>query len=140
MTRGDVAGLLEGERSRRKFDVFLKRPGTYRNAAWEADHVEAAVEVDVEGRLMKPWVTWFVDTEHCVIVGVAVTPRTPNREAILVALRASILRTPPYGPAGGGADDRAYRSGQGLPLAHGERSDGGVRGAGWWICLATPCT
>ncbi|MEV3959418.1 Mu transposase C-terminal domain-containing protein [Nocardia sp. NPDC050193] len=101
MTRGDVAGLREGERSRRAFDVFLKRPGTYRNAAWEGDHVEAAVEVEVEGRLMKPWVTWFVDAEHCVITGVAVTPRTPNREAILAALRASILRTPPYCPAGG---------------------------------------
>ncbi|GGN97860.1 hypothetical protein [Nocardia rhizosphaerihabitans] len=45
--------------------------------------------------------TWFVDTEHCVIMGVAVTPKTPNREAILAALRAAILRTPPYGPAGG---------------------------------------
>lgn len=101
MTRGDIAGIREGERSRRKFDVFLKRPSTYRNAAWEADHVEAAVEVDVDGRLMKPWVTWFVDTEHCVIMGVAITPKTPNREAILAALRAAILRTPPYGPAGG---------------------------------------
>lgn len=101
MTRGDVAGLREGERARRKFDVFLKRPSTYRNAAWEADHVEAAVEVDVDGRLMKPWVTWFVDTAHCVIMGAAVTPKTPNRGSILAALRASILRTPPYGPAGG---------------------------------------
>ncbi|MGW5455746.1 Mu transposase C-terminal domain-containing protein [Nocardia sp. NPDC003979] len=103
MTRGDIAGLRAGERSRRKFDVFLKRPsaGQYRNAVWETDHVEAAVEVDVDGRLMKPWVTWFVDTAHCVIMGAAVTPRTPNRESILAALRASILRTPPYGPAGG---------------------------------------
>lgn len=101
LTPGDIAGLREGERSRRKFDVFLKRPSTYRNAAWEADHVEAAVEVDVDGRLMKPWVTWFVDTAHCVIMGAAVTPRTPNRESILAALRASILRAPPYGPAGG---------------------------------------
>ncbi|MGY5230130.1 Mu transposase C-terminal domain-containing protein [Nocardia asiatica] len=101
LTPGDVAGLREGEQARRKFDVFLKRPPTYRNAAWEGDHVEAPVEVEVEGRLMKPWVTWFVDTAHCVIMGVAITPRTPNREAILAALRASILRTAPYGPAGG---------------------------------------
>ncbi|WP_407675005.1 Mu transposase C-terminal domain-containing protein [Nocardia puris] len=98
---GDRAGLRAGERERRRFDVFLKRPSTYRNAEWEADHVEAAVEVDVGDRLVKPWVTWFVDRQHCVIMGAAVTPRYPNREAILAALRASILRTPPYGPAGG---------------------------------------
>ncbi len=74
-TRGDIAGLREGERSRRNFDVFLRRPsaGQYRNAAWETDHVDAAVEVDVDGRLMKPWVAWFVDTAYCVIMGAAVT-------------------------------------------------------------------
>src|SRR4051812_20538371 len=30
------------------------------NAAWEANHREASVEVNVEGRLIKAWVTWFV--------------------------------------------------------------------------------
>jgi hypothetical protein len=48
---GDRAGLAGGERARRAYDVFLQRPRTHRNAVWEADHVEAAVEVDVEGRL-----------------------------------------------------------------------------------------
>lgn len=46
---GDLAGLREGERARRKFDVYLQRPATYRNAAWEGDHVEAPVQVDVDG-------------------------------------------------------------------------------------------
>ena len=98
---GDLAGLREGERARRGFDVYLQRPATYRNAAWEADHVEAPVQVDVDGGLVKPWVTWFVDAMHDVILGAAVTAGSPNRESVLAALRASVLRRAPYGPAGG---------------------------------------
>jgi putative transposase len=60
--RGDRVGLRSGELARRAHDVFLQRPRGHRNEVWEADHVEAPVEVDVEGRLIKPWVTWFVDT------------------------------------------------------------------------------
>lgn len=101
LTPGERAGLRRGERERRKFDVFLQRPPSHRNAAWEADHVEAPVQVDVEGRLVKPWVSWFVDAAHDVILGAAITPHTPSREAILAALRVSVSRRPPYGPAGG---------------------------------------
>ena len=43
---GDRAGLAGGERARRAYDVFLQRPGTHRNAVWEADHVEVPVEVE----------------------------------------------------------------------------------------------
>jgi putative transposase len=48
---GDRAGLAGGERARRAYDVFLQRPGAHRNAVWEADHVEAPVEVEAGGRL-----------------------------------------------------------------------------------------
>ncbi|UJW28878.1 hypothetical protein L3Q67_26950 [Saccharothrix sp. AJ9571] len=54
--------------------MFGKQPPSFRNAAWEADHVEAPVEVDVDGRLVKPWITWFVDAAHNAICGTAVTP------------------------------------------------------------------
>ncbi len=101
LTAGERAGLRRGERERRKFDVFLRRPALHRNAAWEADHVEAPVEVEVGGRLVKPWVTWFLDTAHNAIAGTAVTPGPPSRESILAALRAALLRTDPYGPVGG---------------------------------------
>ncbi len=101
LTPGERAGLAQGERTRRQYDIFLQRPATYRNAAWEADHVEAPVQVDVDGRLVKPSVTWFVDSRHDVILGTAVTPHTPSRESILAALRAAVLRCEPYGPAGG---------------------------------------
>jgi putative transposase len=98
---GDRAGLTGGERARRAFDVFLQRPRTHRNAVWEADHVEAAVEVDVEGRLLKPWVTWFVDAGTNVVCGTAVTPGPASRESILAGLRAAITLEAPYGPPGG---------------------------------------
>jgi putative transposase len=35
--------------------------------------VEVHVEVDVEGRLVKPWVTWFVDCATNGVCGLAVT-------------------------------------------------------------------
>jgi putative transposase len=69
---GDRAGLRSGGLARRAHDVFLQRPRGHRNEVWEADHVEAPVEVDVEGRLLKPWVTWFVDAATNVVCGTAI--------------------------------------------------------------------
>jgi putative transposase len=85
---GDRAGLGGGERARRTHDVFLQRRGTHRNAAWEAGHVEVAVEVDAGGRLVKLWVTWLVDAAANVVCGAAVTPGAAPRESILAALRS----------------------------------------------------
>ncbi|MEV6750251.1 hypothetical protein ACUN29_35300 [Streptomyces sp. WC2508] len=45
--------------------------------------------------------TWFIDVATKVIVGVAVTPHQPGRDAVLAALRISISRVDPYGPFGG---------------------------------------
>jgi putative transposase len=99
--RGDRAGLRDGERARRAHDVFLQRPRMHRNETWESDHVEAPVEVDVEGRLVKPWVTWFIDVGTNAVCGMAITPGAPSRESILAALRAAITLEAPYGPPGG---------------------------------------
>jgi putative transposase len=101
LTPGELAGLRRGEHAARAHDVFLQRPPGHRNAAWEGDHVEASVEVDVDGQLVKPWVTWFIDCATNVVPGVAVTPGPPSRESILAALRAAVSVDDPYGPAGG---------------------------------------
>jgi len=101
LTRGERDGLRRGERARRARDVFLRRPEVYRNAVWEGDHVEASVEVDVDGQLRKPWVTWFVDCATNAICGAAITPSYPSRESVLTALRASISRAGGFGPFGG---------------------------------------
>jgi putative transposase len=81
--------------------VYGKRPLTHRNACWEGDHKRIPVRVDVEGQAVCPWVTWFIDVATKVIVGVAVTPHEPARDAVLAALRTGISRADPYGPYGG---------------------------------------
>ena len=77
LSPGELAGLRKGEYAARAHDVYGQRPPGHRNQAWESDHVEASVEVDVDGRLVKPWVTWFIDCATNVITGVAVTPGVP---------------------------------------------------------------
>ncbi|MEV0850572.1 Mu transposase C-terminal domain-containing protein [Streptomyces sp. NPDC049954] len=101
LTPGDRAGLAHGEAARRAFDVFGKRPATHRNAAWEGDHKCVPVHVLLEDQLVQPWVTWFIDCATKVIVGVAVTPHAPSRDAVLAALRMALDRAEPFGPAGG---------------------------------------
>ena len=49
------------------------------------------LRVDVEGEVRKPWVTWFVDAASNAGGGTAVTPGVPSREAVVAALRASII-------------------------------------------------
>ncbi|MEW2160094.1 transposase family protein [Streptomyces sp. NPDC007189] len=101
LSAGERAGLRGGKGLRRRFDVYGKRPPTFRNACWEGDHKRVPVRVELDGAGVCPWVTWFVDVATKVIVGVAVTPHQPARDAVLAALRAGISRTGPYGPFGG---------------------------------------
>ncbi|MEU5347379.1 transposase family protein [Streptomyces sp. NPDC020766] len=101
LTPGERAGLAKGERAARKHDVFLARPRGWRNQAWESDHMQAPVLVDVDGKASRPWITWFTDCATNAITGVAVTPVHPSRESVLSALRSAVLREDPYGPFGG---------------------------------------
>ncbi|MFJ5220305.1 Mu transposase C-terminal domain-containing protein [Streptomyces sp. NPDC088354] len=101
LSAGERAGLRAGEAGRRGHDVYGKRPLVRRNACWEGDHKRVPVRVDVEGRAVCPWVTWFIDVATKVIVGVAVTPHEPARDAVLAALRTGISRAGPHGPWGG---------------------------------------
>ncbi|WP_078993155.1 Mu transposase C-terminal domain-containing protein [Streptomyces sp. MMG1121] len=101
LSAGERAGLKGGEGARRRFDVYGMRPPVHRNACWEGDHKRIPVRVELDGMSVCPWVTWFVDVATKVITGVAVTPHQPARDAVLVALRAGISRTGPYGPFGG---------------------------------------
>ncbi|WP_221507156.1 Mu transposase C-terminal domain-containing protein [Streptomyces sp. RK75] len=101
LTPGERAGLAGGERAARKHDVFLSRPRSWRNQAWETDHMQAPVLVDVDGTARRPWITWFTDCATNAITGIAVTPVHPSRESVLAALRSAVLREAPYGPFGG---------------------------------------
>ncbi|MFE1558125.1 Mu transposase C-terminal domain-containing protein [Streptomyces sp. NPDC058734] len=101
LSAGERAGLKGGEAARRRFDVYGKRPRAHRNACWEGDHKRIPVRVSLDGAAVCPWVTWFIDVATKAIVGVAVTPHQPARDAVLAALRTGISRQDPYGPFGG---------------------------------------
>lgn len=101
LTPGDLAGLRAGLPASRSHDPHLRRPPTRRNEEWEGDHKQAPVWVWADGRLVKPWVTWFCDCHTSMIMGWAVTPHFPHRGSILAALRSCILTDDPFGPAGG---------------------------------------
>ncbi|AWW43566.1 MULTISPECIES: Mu transposase C-terminal domain-containing protein [Streptomyces] len=100
-TPGFLAGLRGGERERRKFDVHLTRGVGHRNQAWEGDHVEASVWVNVNGHRRKPWITWFIDCASDAVCGLSVSAQTPSRENILLAVRSAVLRGGNHGPFGG---------------------------------------
>lgn len=99
LSPGQRAGLRGGEKARRSFDVHPTRDRGFRNQAWEADHVEASVWVNVDGHRRKPWITWCIECATDGICGMAVTPQHASRESILLALRNSVLRDeyPPFG-------------------------------------------
>ncbi|WUV40281.1 Mu transposase C-terminal domain-containing protein (plasmid) [Streptomyces sp. NBC_01483] len=101
LTAGERAGYRKGPEAARALDVFGKRPRTWRNQVWEADHVQAPLYVEADGELVRPYVTWFIDCATKAVTGVAFTPGCPTRASILAALRSAVLRTKPYGPLGG---------------------------------------
>ncbi|MFJ5035309.1 Mu transposase C-terminal domain-containing protein [Streptomyces sp. NPDC088560] len=97
-----LAGLRGGEEARRRYDLHgSNRERGRRNDAWEADHKEADVWVNVNGTARKPWLTLFVNCSNSGICGWAVTPHTPSSQAIIVALHSAVRRGGPHGPFGG---------------------------------------
>ncbi|MFI6588161.1 hypothetical protein [Embleya sp. NPDC050493] len=78
LTAGERVGHRKGPEAARALDVFAKRPPTWRNHVWEADHVQASLRVTADGDLVHPYVTWFIDTTTKVVTGVAVTPDYPR--------------------------------------------------------------
>lgn len=101
LTPGQLAGLAEGEEARREFDTYLVRAPSHRNQVWQADHCELAVEVLLpNGRVVKPWLTSFIDAFSRVVCGWAIS-EIPSQESVFAALRVAILTEPPHGPFGG---------------------------------------
>lgn len=99
---GFMAGLREGIPAARGFDPAFQRPAVARNEVWEGDHKQAPTVVMMPDRQLSDlWVTWFEDrgTDH--VMGWAVTAGSAHRGSVLAAVRASVLREVPYGPAGG---------------------------------------
>ncbi|MBX7554391.1 Mu transposase C-terminal domain-containing protein [Streptomyces sp. tea 10] len=101
-SRSFLAGLRGGEKARRRYDLHgSNRYRGRRNDAWEADHKEADVWVNVNGTARKPWLTLFVNCSNTGICGWAVTPHTPSSQAIIAAIHSAVRRGGPHGPFGG---------------------------------------
>ncbi|WP_237535143.1 Mu transposase C-terminal domain-containing protein [Streptomyces sp. SID3343] len=97
-----MAGLRKGIPAARGFDPAFKRPAVARNQVWEGDHKQAPLVVTMpDNTLSKVWVTWFEDRGTGYVTGWAVTAGSAHRGSVLAAVRASVLRQAPYGPAGG---------------------------------------
>ena len=101
LTPGQLAGLAHGEEARREFDTYLAQSPQHRNQVWQADHNELAIEVLLpNGRVVKPWLTSFVDVQSRVLCGWAIS-EIPTQASVFAALRVAILTEPPHGPHGG---------------------------------------
>ncbi|MFD7498014.1 Mu transposase C-terminal domain-containing protein [Streptomyces sp. NPDC059832] len=99
---GFMAGLREGIPAARGFDPAFQRPAVARNQVWEGDHKQVPITVMMpDKKLSKVWVTWFEDRGTGYVMGWAVTAGSAHRGSVLAAVRASVLREAPYGPAGG---------------------------------------
>ncbi|MFK8909012.1 Mu transposase C-terminal domain-containing protein [Streptomyces sp. YS-3] len=99
---GFMAGLREGIPAARGFDPCFQRPQVARNEVWEGDHKQAETVVMMpDGKPSRVWVTWFEDRGTGYVMGWAVTAGSAHRGSVLAAVRASVLREAPYGPAGG---------------------------------------
>lgn len=99
---GFMAGLREGIPAARGFDPCFQRPAVARNEVWEGDHKQAETVVMMpDGKPSRVWVTWFEDRGTGYVMGWAVTAGSAHRGSVLAAVRMSVLREGPYGPAGG---------------------------------------
>lgn len=99
---GFMAGLREGIPAARGFDPAFRRPAVVRNQVWEGDHKQAPLVVAMpDKKLSRVWVTWFEDRGTGYVMGWAVTAGSAHRGSVLAAVRSSVLREDPYGPAGG---------------------------------------
>lgn len=99
---GFMAGLREGIPAARGFDPCFQRPAVARNEVWEGDHKQAETVVMMpDKKPSRVWVTWFEDRGTGHVMGWAVTAGSAHRGSVLAAVRMSVLREAPYGPAGG---------------------------------------
>ncbi|WP_331767799.1 hypothetical protein [Embleya sp. NBC_00896] len=97
-----MAGLRKGIPAARGFDPAFKRPAVARNQVWEGDHKQAPLVVAMpDNPTSRVWVTWFEDRGTGYVMGRPVSAGSAHRGSVLAAVRTSVLREAPYGPAGG---------------------------------------
>jgi putative transposase len=100
-TPAERAAWTDGEQARRGRDVYLRRPVSPRNQAWEADHKQLPLlVVPPRGPALRPWVTTVVDDGTRALVGWAISV-VPHSGTVLTALRMGLVADAARGPFGG---------------------------------------
>lgn len=105
LTPAERAAAVDGVDGRRRHEIYLRWTPVRRNAIWEGDHKELAVEVTPPRgvRPVKPWVTLFLDGYSRLVMGWALSLR-PNAATVLATLRRGLIVDPERGPFGGVPD------------------------------------
>jgi transposase InsO family protein len=80
--------------------VYLRRPATRRNEAWEADHKQLpALVAPPRGPAVRPWMTTVIDDGTRTLVGWALSV-VPHTGTVVTALRMALVADPVRGPFG----------------------------------------
>lgn len=113
MSNQERAYAVSGSDGQRRYTLSLRWEPEYRNALWEADHKEIPVEVlPPRGRkLIRPWVTLFVDAKTRGVMGYAVN-EIQTAADVHAALRQAIEVVPERGPFGGKPDAICWDNGK----------------------------
>ena len=112
MSFQERAYALSGSDGQRRYTLGLRWEPAHRNALWEADHKEIPVEVlPPRGtKLIRPWVTVFLDGRTRGVMGYAVN-EIQTAADVHAALRQSIEVVPERGPFGGKPDAICWDNG-----------------------------
>lgn len=105
MSLQERAYALTGSAGQRRYTLGLRWEPEHRNALWEADHKEIPVQVmPPRGtKLIRPWVTVFLDGKTRAVMGYAVN-EIQTAADVHAALRQAIEVVPERGPFGGKPD------------------------------------
>lgn len=107
------AYAVSGSDGQRRYTLSLRWEPAHRNALWEADHKEIPVEVlpPRGSKLIRPWVTVFLDGKTRAVMGYAVN-EIQTAADVHAALRQAIEVVPERGPFGGKPDAICWDNGK----------------------------
>ena len=113
MSNQERAYAVSGSDGQRRYTLSLRWEPEYRNALWEADHKEIPVEVlpPRGSKLIRPWVTVFLDARTRAVMGYAVN-EIQTAADVHAALRQAIEVVPERGPFGGKPDAICWDNGK----------------------------
>ncbi|MGW3212808.1 Mu transposase C-terminal domain-containing protein [Streptomyces parvus] len=105
LTPAQRAALRLGLPAAETCNPRFQRPAVHRNEVWEGDHKQVPADIALPNRrLVRPWLTWFIDRGSGRVMGYAVTPVSAHRGSVLSAMHSSMRRDGKFGPAGGRPD------------------------------------